>query len=295
MILANPQAPSTPMPNIVDFHLPCRVCYQDLVYKSVDGECPQCSTPISVSYQRDLMRLAKPQWINQLRAGMNLIIGGVILALLGALVIGAISFLTGRPVEAGESLLIMFASYLMNALGWWALTSPDPSGLGDRQYRFSRAVVRLALLLAIADLAFALLMRSDNLPLNVAHAIGIANLAVLMVAALGYLASFVYLGKIAMRIPDYSLASRAMFLLWGNLVCLAMIAVVAARASTDGHPYSPMLIEMVRVMGPFSALLGFAMLVFAFMFVRLLANLSRELRYQSDWLNQKSAVSLANR
>src|SRR5271170_5592872 len=126
MTSANIPSPAAELPGLVDIHLPCRVCYQDLMNKPLEGKCPQCGTPVEVSFQPDLMRLADPHWVNNLRLGMNLIIGGVLVGLLGVLFITLLALMTRHNVEHGEAMMIMLASFLMFVLGGWALTTPDP-------------------------------------------------------------------------------------------------------------------------------------------------------------------------
>jgi hypothetical protein len=290
MIAANIPATDIQLPDLVDIHLPCRVCYQDLLNKSVDAKCPQCGTPVEVSYQRDLMRFANPHWVNTLRLGINLIISGIIVGVLGALFIMGLALATRHRVESGEVLMIMLASYLMTVLGWWALTSPDPSGLGESHYGFSRKIIRLALLVGVANQGFTLLTQSAELTPTLEQALGVVAIVVTMLGALAYLANFHYLAKLALRIPDYKLSGRAMFLMWANVVCISLIAMVVVRASTDGPQRIPAADEFVQILGPFGILIGFAMLVFVFMFVRLLAGLSKVLKYQIDWLKQKSSA-----
>jgi len=295
MTSANIPSPAAELPGLVDIHLPCRVCYQDLMNKPLEGKCPQCGTPVEVSFQPDLMRLADPHWVNNLRLGMNLIIGGVLVGLLGVLFITLLALMTRHNVEHGEAMMIMLASFLMFVLGGWALTTPDPRGLGDNHYGFSRRTVRMALLLGVANQGFGLVTQGADLTPTLEQSLGIVTFVVALLGVLGFLATFHYLSKLALRIPDYKLSGRAMFLMWANGVCAALMALVVVRASTDGPHYGPAINEVLQILGPFGVLIGFAQLVFLLMFVRLLSNLSRALKYQIDWLKQKTAMAPTSR
>src|SRR4051812_24406743 len=71
---------------VVVASVPCRRCAYNLRSLSVAGRCPECGAPVGVSIHGDLLRYADPQWLQNLSAGANLVLWGIVVNLFVSIV-----------------------------------------------------------------------------------------------------------------------------------------------------------------------------------------------------------------
>ncbi len=139
MTTVDPADPSSSIPTvglafdpdqIIEQDLPCRNCGYNLRSQSMGGRCPECNTSVESSTRSDLMRFADPRWLQKLFRGAIITAITIIAPILWGFAQVAIraitnpSFLTRYGIY-GVSIVIT----LVDCLGWWLLTQPDPSGL----------------------------------------------------------------------------------------------------------------------------------------------------------------------
>ena len=183
----------------------------------------------------------------------------------------------GGPVPA---MALNLAHGLLAVAGTWLLTTPDPSGLGEDRYGTSRKVIRVTLAVGLAQQLINLVLATTNLSPSVNLVVRLASSAAALAGVVGQFATLSYLGKLAMRIPDPSLAERARLLMYGLGVPMAVfvltgiVAVVAMRGR--GGPGAGLL-----AIGCVAGLCGIALIVFGIMYLLMLVRFSTRLREQA--------------
>lgn len=235
----------------------CRKCGYNLRGLKNEGRCPECGTPVGFSTVGDLLRYSDPAWLTILTRGMSYILWGILVSILVAVV----------TIPLRSELLnawLSIAGGLLGVAGAWLLTEPDPSGLGEDQYATSRKLVRVALVVGLGGELVAALTQTLPIPealqFVLTLAVGLAGLF----GVVGEFAKFIYLEKLARRVPDVSLAERARLLRWGYGLTLAaaviMGLIVAVFAASGGGPG-----RGIAAIGCFGAIIGIAFLVFGIM------------------------------
>ena len=81
----------------------------------------------------------------------------------------------------------------------------------------------------------------------------------------GEFAKFIYLEKLALRVPDDALAARARLLRWGYGLTLAAAVLIGAAALIVGLSGGPPGGGGLMVLGCFGGIIGLSFLVFGIM------------------------------
>jgi hypothetical protein len=143
--------------------------------------------------------------------GIFIIIAVVICGAAAGAIAGATGGMSVRTVQVIFQLLSLGGS-IFSLIGSWFITEPDPSGIGENEYGTARKVIRITLLIQLASVPLNFAGEATVLPpvgrqliLVISGLLGICGIV-------GLIAQLQYFGKLAVRIPDPSLASRANFL-----------------------------------------------------------------------------------
>ena len=203
----------------------CRRCGYNLRGLREAGRCPECGTPIGLSTHGDLLRFADPAWVEKLALGIKYMLWGILVAVVvGILASCLASWL--RPGGGAFQQAIGGIAGLLGLYGAWLLTAPDPSRIGEDRYVTARKVVRFGLIIGLANHAImAGIQASPALSKQVVIFLVIPAVACGLVGVGAEFAKFMYIEKLAGRIPDRKLASLARFLRWAYSIGLAAMVV----------------------------------------------------------------------
>jgi MFS family permease len=261
----------------------CRKCGYNLRGLNTNGRCPECGTAVGYSLQGDLLRFCDPNWVDTLYRGTRLFIWGIVVIFVSALSVGFLANALG-----GGAVLILFAvaalaGWILVTVGWWLMTEPDPSGLGEEEYGTARKIIRVALIVGVAQNLLEMLTNfvavNESLMIGLRILIGIAGL----VAAVGIFAQLSYLKKIALRIPDPKLSGRANFLMYafgisyGLLILMGIVIALAAGGRTVNAAGGG-----AAGIACFAGLIGLAALVFAIMYLLLVERMGKRFKEQAQ-------------
>lgn len=258
--------------------IPCRQCAYNQRGLHFHGRCPECGTPVAVSVHGDLLRFSRPDWLLTLRRGVNLIIGGVALMILGV-VLGAVFAANRSAATIALVGIISFAAYACGLAGSWLLTTPDPSGIGEDKYGTARRIIRVTLIVGLANSVLEQTPRVIDLPSGAFTLLQLISALAGIVSIVGFVAELAYLSKLAMRIPDLKLSGRARFLMfaigisYGIIAATGLIVVLATLGSASPSPFAALGCVMVFP--------GLALLVFGIMYLLLLERMGKAFKLQA--------------
>ncbi len=231
---------------VVAVDVPCRSCRYNLRGLRVDGYCPECGGSVRASLGSGLLRYADPQWVDRLARGSRAVVRAVatlcvliLIAMLKDLLFDASgSGGTAMPPTLETVFHTVMTAVMVSALvvmgaGVWLITTPDPTGLGEKNYSFPRRTTRVALAaLAAVPVLMALAAR-----LAAAYPIAGVVLAALdwgrsLLMIVGPFAYVSYLSKLMLRVPNAALAGFGDKLkrwMAAGLLLIFLIPVVALR------------------------------------------------------------------
>jgi hypothetical protein len=239
---------------------------------------------VGLSFHGDLLRFSDPSYVRTLRRGVNLMLWSVLVIVVTTFISGfGAAVMRGSRSGSGFGILPFFG-YLLNVIGAWQLTEPDPSGLGEDSYGTARKLIRITLIIGLVNqvLSTAMLLAGPLAP-----ALRLALQSIAFVAALvgvaGTFAELAYLRKLAVRIPDDSLAERARVLMWGLGVTYGVLAVVGfSMVLIAAGRGASALRGSVAALGCFGGIMGLAMIVFGVMYLFMLIRFRKQFAVQAD-------------
>ncbi|MBU0638213.1 MAG: hypothetical protein KKB50_05050 [Planctomycetes bacterium] len=287
----------------------CRRCGYNLRGLHRDHRCPECGTPVGLSVHGELIRFAEPGWAEKVALGFQYMIWGLLISV-GVTLAGCCF----RRIAGGDSVivhLVTLAAAAVSLYGVWLMTAPDPSRFGRDTDLTARKITRYALLAGLFALVLRLL--TSGLPGVSAAFLGIVLfVAVILSVAdvVGQVAKYLYLSRLAERIPHAGLAGRARFLCWaigitdalGTVALLALAIIVVTSPGTSltarlglpgaaappttsapaaSLPALPPVSNLVIAGGILIGLISIARIVFGVVAFQLLIALGRQFREQA--------------
>lgn len=263
----------------VSADVPCRKCQYNLRGLAVDGRCPECGTPVGLSTRGDYLRYSDPAWVASLRTGVQLMLWAIVVSILGAVVGGIVARAIGSRLLPT---LISSAGGLLSVAGGWLLTTPDPSGLGEDRYGTSRKVIRVTLAVGLVQQGLTFVQQTGTFPPAINLLLTLTASGAALVGLVGTFATLHYLSKLALRIPDASLAERARSLVWaygvplGLLVLGGVVTALLLRGGLRGG-----LPPGFMAFSCFAGLCGVTLAVTGIMYLFMLGKLSKRFAEQA--------------
>jgi hypothetical protein len=218
----------------------CLSCEYDLGGLPLQGLCPECFLPIEFSRGGFCLAHASPAYVARLHWGTKVVLAG----LLGMAAYATVFYLMPLPqllnpstneIVDADSLrrhLCGLGVSLLHAIGWWLLSTPDPTLPGTLDGSRERRLLRVSVIATVCANALrsafeiatdttmgdaVMHARSIFTPELLAH--GAAHIA----PAVQFLAVMLYVRWLAARIPDASAYRRAGALMWvGPAACLLL-------------------------------------------------------------------------
>lgn len=267
----------------VETDLPCRKCAYNLRGLASEGRCPECGSAIGLSLQGDLLRYSDPAWVRTLKRGVSTIILAIVIMVF--VVIASIFVAVARSASISTLTWVAgtIAAYACYLIGSWMLTTPDPSGIGENEYGTARKIIRITLAIGVADSGIDLIPALINLQPSLRMMLQAAGILASICGVIGTVAQLQYLERLALRIPDVRLSSRAGFLktalptAQGILILVSIVSVL-----TNGGQSGPGMMAM----GCIVALCALAYLVFGIIYLLLLEKLGKRFGVQAEIASQ---------
>ncbi|MCG3125283.1 MAG: hypothetical protein CHACPFDD_00100 [Phycisphaerae bacterium] len=220
----------------------CKKCGYNLRGLRENGLCPECATPVGRSVTGDLLRFADPAWVGRVAFGLNLIVLGIVITILLGCTGGVLAAMSG------SALLSQIAGYVgivINAVGIWCMTSPDPSGIGEDARVNARRIVRTTMLIHVAgSIAPSLWLHplSGQFVTALLALLGFANGIVHLVCEWF---KFFFYQSLALRVPEPTLARRARFLRYAYAAALGLGIIGGIMLFADAAAFAPPGVAML--------------------------------------------------
>lgn len=230
-----------PPPDLSTEDVPCLLCGYNLRGLRREGRCPECGTSIERSLHGNLLEYSNPHYLATLHRGLFLILAAIVgqLVLVGLWIVVAFfasaSRATANPnvalvvSETAASVLSIVLSLVL-LYGWWLLSAPDPAFLGVGEGTLARRIVRITVIAAalLTPISGALDAQFVSASIQSWFVFGsIVMVVELVVAAVKFFASMLYIRWLAPRLPNTYVDERAKTFMWlipvlwtvGTLAC----------------------------------------------------------------------------
>jgi len=227
----------------LDESVACRVCGYNLRGTRPTDACPECGHDVAASMRSDLLGHMSPAWLRKLRLGLILMFASLALAIVGGVLLGAVStaLAVGTATGTGSQRYIVGMGVAMTAwqvvvcgtlwlVGVFMFTTPEPGGLraGDeRPARLARwgegvrFVVGLLLgLTTMAAMTGGWVGVGGSMWFNAA-----LNLAAMVAGTISLLGLYLFAGRLFTRAPSVRLATQCRRVAWGFVVFGAVAGV----------------------------------------------------------------------
>ncbi len=228
---------------VIDHDLPCRQCGYNLRGMAADKLCPECGTEVGRSLLGDQLRYSEPRWVRKLARGLRWIFISVIMLLLmiasGMLMLPIMIFLGDQfgliPFFMAALGLLMFVCPVCYLLGVWFLTSREPLVIEPSELNV-RSILRWSVVLAVLT-GFINTMLLGSVSITS----GIFSYVPLVMHVVGAILLFIYTRRLALRAPDYELASQTRNVMWGltvtfvGIVGFQMLETVLSGPTTSNN------------------------------------------------------------
>jgi len=215
--------------------VPCIKCGYNLRGLDEGRVCPECGTAVGRSLRGDFLKYCDPDWVGTVASGLNWIMLGVAIGVVGGAFVGALVGAKSAPPVAME--LFILALSIIPLIGYWKLTVPDPSSDADTGFS-PRRLVRITQVFGFcAQIPLRTGALGDYEMLEtMLELVSSINMIVFVFAIL------IYLRRMALRIPNARLASSCRTIMWAWVIVLGIglagliVAATATSTATSGSP-----------------------------------------------------------
>lgn len=231
--------PAHRLPNVVDpatntvvVDLECRRCGYNLRTQHEQGVCPECGSPVGLSTRGNFLQYANPEWVAKVAKGLQIVFWMIIVGI--AIQIGLV-FL-GFAARAIAPIIAVVIT-VVEVVGVWLMTEPDPSGIGEEKNVSARRIVRTTTVFA------AVVVCGGNIipQLGWFTAATLGSMVVVLTTAarlsqvVAYVVRYSYFAIIARRIPNKDLANRSRMLQKATIIFIAVLIVAVVIAELAGN------------------------------------------------------------
>jgi len=266
----------------IDQDLPCIACGYNLRGMTDTTMCPECGVAVGRSMRGDFLRFCDPRWVGQLAKGMNFIVASIVATILFIpIAIGlTAATTTGNAAQQMEAIasIIALGISLLALIGYILLTTADPIE-PIRGTSTTRVVARFALIFwfAMQVVGISLQLAGQRVIGEGVEAFsGIANLV-------GTIALCVYAYKLALRIPNESLARQIGIVTWGYGITLGILVVMGIPIVVAVQLFGTGAVGTVALIASgFACVAGFGALVFGIWAIVLIVWFRREVAQASE-------------
>jgi len=242
--------PAHRLPNVVDpatntviVDLECRRCGYNLRTQPEQGVCPECGSPVGLSTRGNYLQFANPEWVGKVAKGLQIVFWMIIIEI-------ALSFCTGPIVPPIASFIAILVT-VVDVIGVWLMTEPDPSGIGEEKNVSARKIVRVAAVVAAASVAIeaALDVGQGLIPNTVAVLLTVLGVGVALVQVVAFVVRYTYFAIIARRIPDEAMAERSLMIRKGIIVymLITVVGVIVAMLFNSAAGIGMILILPIAI------------------------------------------------
>lgn len=221
----------------------CISCGYSLRGLAVEGNCPECGTPVADSLRGTLLRHASPAYLAKVRMGIDLVLLGMLLTLLMTLVaVGAaiwmIALAAARggqgggmaaapfgAVDRAMQLLLNFGGFAVaciSLVGYLKLTTPDPQFAAVDQPLTARKFVRAMVIVQIATATVEVVLGAVAMGIpptsgamaGMTIAGGVSGVLQTLAWAAQFFAIMLYFRWLARRVPDAAMERQTRVYMW---------------------------------------------------------------------------------
>lgn len=209
----------------IDVDLRCAFCGRELRGLALDGRCPQCATAIRCSTRVDLLRYGDPAWLETLAGGTTWTIAGILIGILAGLAAAVAQVVYSQPALG---ILLTALGGLIGLIGFWRLTAPEPGAAPSTEIT-ARELTRYGS-------AGGFLLNLVYLWAGISYPdlAGYVGLPAALLGLLTIVATFIYAGRMAMRIPDESLAKQTRRVMGGMITLTVLWIILDALKELSG-------------------------------------------------------------
>ena len=198
----------------------CARCGYVLYGLADDQGCPECAFPVGASRQGPWLKFADPRWLRRLTIGAFIVmVTTTVVSPYHVLIYFLPNFTASWYLAMGIPIL-----FVLDLAGYWLLSAPDPSHVGEQVSVSMRSGLRLSLLASlgvwvITVIYFYILRLGIGNEYLILVAVGI------LVGTVTYFFRLSVIGLIATRIPDPRCERLAGFLRFAYLVPFVVFRV----------------------------------------------------------------------
>lgn len=201
--------------------LPCANCGYNLRTQAKKGRCPECNLSISISLEGSLLIGAPREWLRIVRFAVSLLAASTIITVAWH----GLSLWPGTQLQSQQNITRLLQLVILCA-GTWCLTWPRNSAISSEPRTSLRRITRfLACVCLVVGIAFQIFARGWP-----------TFFVMFLLSSAAYVVydfvRFRYLWRLALRMPDQSLASETSIIMWGLIATtvLHMTGIVILSA-----------------------------------------------------------------